>query len=150
MEQKTAAEWLLTGTWSQKIVGGRDDVWAQVSVILKSVHVLLAMLSLLLEDTFHVFPFNRSNFKTAGAFCALHNSLMWKLFLKSGGELGGSSSQKGKEKWEKGETANTCQHRQMKRSGSQPLLSFYLITLEGSLSLVELYLLFFYLLKYSS
>lgn len=98
--------------WSPKFVGGRDSVLlAQVSVTLKSVHFLLVMLSLL-EDTFHLFPFKRSNFKGTGIFCALHDSLMWKLFLKSGGELGDRSNQMGKKKWEKIEIANTPEHRQ--------------------------------------
>lgn len=96
-----------------------------VSVILKSVHFLLVMLSLLLEDTFHLFPFNRSNFKVTGSFCALHNSLMWKLFLKSGGELGDRSSQMGKKKWEKREIANTPQLRQMWHWISAP--TFFLL-----------------------
>ena len=42
----------------------------------KPVDFLLVMLSLLLEDTFDVFLFSRSDLQTTGAFWALHYSLM--------------------------------------------------------------------------
>ena len=147
MEQKADAEWLITCMWPQEYVGGRDSVWAQVCVILKPVHFLLIMLSLLLEDTFDVFLFSRSDLQTTGAFWALHYSLMWKLFLKNGGELGDRSNQKRK-KWEKRAIVNTPQHRQMEHIGSQPLLSFYVIIFGGLIFDQILYPFFSYVLKH--
>lgn len=51
---------------------------------------------------------------------------MWQLFLKSRGELGVEATKKAKRNEER-EIANIPQHGQMENTGSQPLLSCYLI-----------------------